>query len=208
MSEQDRRTFLKTAAGALPGAAVAGSLGLGACGPQDDADTTGSRPASNLPAAPLHALASVTLPASALGETGTDDAVRGFLEWVEGFEPAAELDHPYLTGELRYALPHPGPRWAAQLEALDLESSHRSGLPFAELPEAGRQVMIELALRGESSPGLPGNPAQANHVAVGLLAWFYGTSGANDLCYGARVGRHTCRGIDGLPGEPSAVEGP
>ncbi len=133
-------------------------------------------------------------------------AVRGFMDWVEGFEPAAELDHPYLTGELRYGLPHPGPRWAAQLEAMDLESQRRSGLAFADLGAQQRRGVLERALRGGSSAGLPGSPAQADHVALGLLAWFYRTSQANDLCYRAAVGRHLCRGTASLPDEPAGGE--
>ncbi len=203
MSEQDRRTFLKRAA-AVPGAAFVGSLG--ACAPEGGAPPTGT-----LPQAPLRAVADVVLPNGALGEDGMAAAVRGFMDWVEGFEPAAELDHPYLTGELRYGLPHPGPRWGAQLEAMDLESQRRSGLAFAELGAQQRRGMVERALRGGSSAGLPaglpGRPAQADHVALGLLAWFYGTSQANDLCYRAEVGRHLCRGTASALEEPAKLGG-
>jgi hypothetical protein len=148
----------------------------------------------------------MVLPVGALGEAGTAAAVTGFLSWVEGFEPAAELDHPYLTGELRYGLPHPGPRWAAQLEAMELEAVRRSGVAFAELPDGERRDGIERALDRTASNGLPGDPAAADHVALGLLAWFYGTSGANVLCYRASVGRHSCRGIESLPEEPDPLE--
>ena len=205
MSEHDRRSFLKTAAGAVPGAAIAGSLGLGGCAPETEGDgaSAASRPDRTLLEAPLRAVADVTLPTDALGEEGTAEAVRGFLDWVEGFEPAAELDHPYLNDELRYGPPHPGPRWAAQLEAMELESGHRSGVSFAELPADERRDLVERALRGAGSATLPDDPAQADHVALGLLSWFYGSSQANDLCYTARVGRHLCRGIQSLPEEPS-----
>ena len=199
MSEQDRRRFLKTAAGAVPGAAIAGSLGLGGC------EAAASEPRRTLPEAPLRAVAEVTLPTAALGDEGTAEAVRGFLGWVERFEPAAELDHPYLSDDLRYGPPHPGPRWTAQLEAMDLESKRRSGSSFAELASEERRELVERALRGETSTNLPGSPAQADHVALGLLSWFYGTPQANDLCYTAQVGRHLCRGIQSVPEEPSRV---
>ena len=202
MSEQDRRTFLKTAAGAVPGAAIAGSLGLGGCAP-GDGDAAATRQQRTLPEAPLRALADVALPATELGEDGTAEAVRGFRAWVEGFEPAAELDHPYLSDELRYGPPHPGPRWTAQLEAMDLESSRRSGLSLADISAAERRDVVQRALRGGSTENLSGSPAQADHVVVGLLAWFYGTPQANDLCYRADVGRHRCREIQSLPEEPS-----
>ncbi len=199
MSEQDRRTFLKRAACAVPGAAVAASLGVTACTPEGE--TPPARPTTGtLPTAPLRAVANVVLPSGVLGEDAMAAAVGGFMDWVEGFEPAAELDHPYLTGELRYGPPHPGPRWAAQLEAMDLESQRRSGLALAELGAEERRRVVERALSGGS---LPGRPALADHVALGLLAWFYRSSEANDLCYGAEVGRHLCRGIASLPGEPA-----
>ena len=197
MSEHDRRTFLKRAA-AVPGAALVGSLG--GCAPEDGAAPSRT-PAATLPQAPLRAVADVVLPSGALGEDGMAAAVRGFMDWVEGFEAAAELDHPYLTGQLRYGLPHPGPRWGAQLTAMDLESQARSGLAFAELGEDERRGVVERALRGGSS--LPGSPAQADHVALGLLAWFYRTSPANDLCYRADVGRHLCRSTATAVEEPT-----
>ncbi len=223
---QSRRTFLRRAAGAVPGAAVAGSLGLGGCAPEggvrerggevgggsggvrrgaDGADADGVRWDGALQEAPLRALAEVALPTDALGAEGAETAVAGFMAWVEGFEPAAELDHPYLTGELRYGEPHPGPRWAAQLQAMELESRRRSGASLAERSEDERRAMVSDAIRVEGSASPPGDPARAGHVVVGLLAWFYGTSEANDLCYRARVGRHTCRGIASLPEEPAPL---
>lgn len=210
---QSRRAFLKRAAGALPGAAIAGSLGVGGCAPEGGAneDAMDRDPgvrgrAGALPEAPLRALAEVALPSGALGSDGIDAAVAGFRAWVEGFEPAAELDHPYLTGELRYGSPHPGPRWAAQLEAMELESRRRSDLALAERPEDERRTLVADAIRAEASPSPPGDPARADHVVVGLLAWFYGTSEANDLCYRAEVGRHACRGIGSLPDEPAPLQ--
>lgn len=204
MSERSRRRFLKNAAGAVPGAWIAGSLGIGACAPE----ASDRPPATVLPRLPpetLRAVAEAALPTGALGADGTESALREFEAWVEGFEAAAELDHPYLTGELRYGPPHPGPRWAAQLEAMDLESERRSGVRFADLPPEERLAVVEEQVRDEASAGMPRNPALANGVAVGLLAWFYGTSAANDLCYRAEIGRHGCRGTASLPDEPVPV---
>ncbi len=204
MSGPTRRTFLKKAAGAVPGAAVAGPLGLGACAPDGTGGAT-ERPRYRLRPETLRALAEVTLPTGALGAEGTESAVRDFEAWIDGFEAAAELDHPYLTGELRYGPPHPGPRWAAELEAMDLESERRSGVPFTGLTQEQRGGIVGDVIRGERSASLPRNPALADHVAVGLLAWFYSTSRANDLCYRAEVGRHLCRGTASLAEEPAAT---
>lgn len=228
MSDQSRRAFLKKAAGAVPGAAIAGSMGAGACTPdgtgrgaaerregaqRSDGAAPGAAEAGgaaagqavDLPEATLRAVADVALPTGALGPDGTETAIAGFRAWVDGFEPAAELDHPYLTGELRYGPPHPGPRWAAQLQAMDLESRRRSGAAFADRPAVERREIVAEAVGEGEAAGLPGSPARADHVVVGLLAWFYGTSEANDLCYRARVGRHLCRGVTSLPDEPEAL---
>lgn len=208
-----RRAFLKRAAGAVPGAAIAGSMGVGACTPDGTAarsargEGTSVGVAVELPEAILRAVGNVALPTGALGVEGTETAIAGFLAWVDGFEPAAELDHPYLTGELRYGPPHPGPRWAAQLQAMDLESRRRSGAAFADRPADERRTIVAEAIGEGEATGLPGSPARADHVVVGLLAWFYGTSEANDLCYRARVGRHLCRGTGSLPEEPAALSG-
>lgn len=209
MSES-RRAFLKKAAGAVPGVAIAGTLGAGACAPDEPSRETDGAARSvqmALPEAPLRAVAEVALPTGALGTDATETAVLAFMVWVEEFEPAAELDHAYLTGELRYGPPHPAPRWAAQLEAMDLESQRRTGQSFAELSAGERRTIVEEAIRGEDSADLPGSAARADHVAVGLLAWFYGTWQANDLCYRAEVGRHLCRGIASLPQEPAPLGG-
>jgi hypothetical protein len=203
MSGQSRRAFLKRAAGAVPGAAIAGPLAAGACASDERVDDSQM---AVLPEAQLRAVAEVALPTGALGADGTREAVGGFLRWVEGFEPAAELDHPYLTGELRYGPPNPGPRWKAQLEAMDLEARRRSGVAFTELPAEGRRRFVGAAIEAEGSASLPSSPARARHVVVGLLAWFYGTSRANDLCYGSAIGRHDCRGIGSLPDEPPALD--
>lgn len=231
--DPSRRDFLKKTAGAVPGAALAGSLGAGACVPDtpdraEDASgegdrATGAEGATSgdeagsvgagafrdvaLPEGPLRAVAETVLPTGALGADGTERALRGFVAWIDAFEPAAELDHPYLTGELRYGAPHPGPRWASQLQAMELESLRRTGASLLDRPEGERVALLEEAIREEDSAGLPGDPARADHVAVGLLSWFYGTSEANDLCYRAEIGRHGCRGIETLPEEPAPLEG-
>lgn len=208
MSGPTRRTFLKRAARAVPGAAITGSLAVGACAPDDAGGLSeGAQRPYRLRPETLRAVAEVTLPTGALGAEGTESAVLEFEAWVEEFEAAAELDHPYLTGDLRYGPPHPGPRWAAQLEALDLESEQRSGVRFAGLPPEQRLAIVEDQVRSERSASLPRSPALADGVAAGLLAWFYGTSRANDLCYQAEVGRHLCRGTESLPEEPTPLGG-
>jgi len=199
---QDRRTFLKRAAGVTGAAAVGGSLGLTGCARAEESPAR-----SSLDQALLLAVADAALPVGALGAEGTERAVVDFIAWIDAFEPVAELDHPYLTDELRYGPAHPGPRWQADLEALDIEAQRRLGVPFRELDRQGRVDLLTRAI-GDEGPddGRFPSPARARHVTVGLMAWFYSTSAANDLGYEARIGRHDCRGIASLPKAPSPLE--
>jgi hypothetical protein len=55
---------------------------------------------------------------------------------------------------------------------------------------------------------LPERP-EGRHVAADLMAFFFRSSEANDLCYRAAIGRDTCRGLvdsdrapEQLPGAP------
>ena len=55
----------------------------------------------------LHAFAEAVLPAE-IGADGVRDALRDFVTWMNGFEPVAELPHPYLSSvEVQYGPPHP-----------------------------------------------------------------------------------------------------
>jgi hypothetical protein len=185
MRELSRRDFLANAA-ALP------VLGLGA-------ETAVATPRQmELDPVLLRALAQVVLPAE-LGGAGIETTVVGFERWVGAYEPAAEANHGYGTDEIDYLPPDPAPGWNAQLRALDVEATRRYGSGFAAL-EAGRRTELVHRHIGDAGPSLP-SPLRAAHVAVGLLAWWAGTTEANDLCYRARIGRETCRPLS-TAGDP------
>ena len=191
---QDRRTFLKRSGAALSAAAVSG------CVPNNvvpRGDSAASRHASV-----LRAVAEVVLP-SDLEDASREQAVQSFERWALEYEPVAELNHGYGTSEIRYGPPDPGPGWQAQLEALDIEASRRTGSSFRELDIPQRQELIKRQGLDEGS-GLP-NPLRARHVAVALMAHWFRSSEAVDLCYGRRIAERTCRGIDTAPSEPEAV---
>jgi hypothetical protein len=138
----------------------------------------------------LRALAEAILPRE-LGSAGLARAVSGFQRWLAGYREGAELLHGYGTGEILRAGPSPALRWAGQLRELDL-AARKEGGPFAALDVSRRQDVVRAALRGVRPAALP-SPDRAQHVAVGLLAHFYGTPEAADLCYGAAIGRNGCR---------------
>ena len=212
MGRSDRRTFLKQAAGLIPAAAVGARDVVGAereaegatsgeadRGPNAEAAGRASSRLANETV--LVAVAEATLPVAALGSAGVARVVDGFQDWVDAYEPVAELNHGYLTHELRYAPADPGPRWQSQLEALDTEADKRHGKPFPELGMAERRALLEPELQEDRLGSLP-NTTRARHVAMGLLAYFYSTPEATDLCYEAEISRFDCRGLADLSAPP------
>ncbi len=138
---------------------------------------------ASLDPARLRALAAAVLPAE-LGAAGLERTALAFEQWLAGYREGAELLHGYGTGEIRVAGPSPALRWAAQLDAL--------GPAFASLPLSERQAEIRAALGSGRFAGFPPID-RAPHLAVGLLAFFYGSPEATDLCYEAAIGRNSCR---------------
>lgn len=153
----------------------------------------------------LHALAAAVLP-SEIGASGVEEALRDFVRWLDGFEPVAELPHPYLsTDRVAYGPPDPAPRWASQLAALDLLAQKSRGAGFADLPlDARRELVAEdLERHGADSP-LPA-PARAPHVAAGFLARFYSRPAAADLAYGVRINAAGCRDLESGAERPAPL---
>ena len=198
MSTRDRREFLKKTVVAVT------AVGLPACGPAGQADdrstSTEAVGATDRALDPvlLRSIADVVLPTE-LGTDAREAAVTAFEAWVAGFEPATERPHPYISPEISYGPPDPAPGWRAQLTALELESRQRYGAGFADIEVTSRERLIRGQI--DDSGGLP-DTARARHVAVGLMAHFFDSSTAVDLCYGARIGKETCRGLSGLEGSP------
>ena len=145
----------------------------------------------------LRALAAAVLP-SELGLPGVERTTREFERWLSGYREGVELLHGYGTGEIRLTGPSPALRWAAQLDAL--------GPSFVSLPIPERQARVRAALEGGRFAGLP--PVdRAPHLAIGLLAFYYGSPEATDLCYQASIGRESCRPLDGVSRPPRPLNG-
>lgn len=189
MADLSRRRFLQTAAALVPASAVPGRA-LGAQSPRLDEET-------------LTALGETVLP-SELGAQGIQRVCAGFQRWLAEYRPAAEVNHGYGTDRVDYTPAHPGPGWAAQLEALNLESKERQGNPLSWLPVEQRREVIRHQLARDRLDRLPA-PAEARHVAVGLLAYFYATPEANDLCYQASIGPYGCRPLETVAEKPTAL---
>jgi hypothetical protein len=194
-NDNARRTFLKT------GAALASALAVPSCAPEAAKERTAA-PAARPET--LFAVAGIVLPAGSLGEEGVRRVVEGFRKWLEELEPVAELDHAYIfTDEILYGPPDPEPLWTAQLEALELEAGKRHGASFDAIPREQQEALLRRQFPPTTGPGLS-DPARAPHVALGLLAYFYQSSEANDLCYERAIERTTCRGVESGAVEPPA----
>jgi len=195
-SENARRTFMKT------GAALASALALPRCA----TETSKQMPAASAGGRPetLPAVATIVLPVGILGEEGVRRVVEGFEKWLDELEPVAELDHAYIfTDEILYGPPDPEPLFRAQLEALELEAEKRHEASFAAISREEQEALLRRQLPPDSGEALP-DPARAPHVALGLLAYFYQTSEANDLCYERAIEKTTCRGVESGASEPPA----
>lgn len=155
--------------------------------------------------ATLDALGEALLPTQ-LGGAGIARAVAAFRDWGTGYHENAELVHGYGTSRLRSTGPTPVTRWTSQLDALDAAAQSKHTRSFKALTVAQRADLVRDALKGERIDRMP-NVADANHVAVALLAHFYGSSGAADLCYEARIGNQTCRPLAQQARKPLPLAG-
>jgi hypothetical protein len=148
--------------------------------------------------ATMRALAVAILP-SELGADGAARVARDFQRWIDGYRENAEMVHGYGTSVLELTTPSPRAKWAAQVEAL-----RRSGFNSKSVEQ--RRAVIESAIGAEKLERMP-DVASASHVALGLLAFFYDSSEANDLCYRARIGRETCRPLAAQARKPLPLAG-
>jgi hypothetical protein len=150
--------------------------------------------------ATLDALALAVLP-SQLGRPGMMREAAAFRDWAAKYQENSELVHGYGTSRLRSTGPTPLTRWSAQLDQLDADAQRLRQRRFRDLSAADREQIVRDALKGERLDRMPA-VVDANHVAVALLAHFYDSSGAADLCYEAQIGRQTCRPLAAQASKP------
>lgn len=193
----ERRTFVAWLAALLPALAVA----RGIVAPWRRRDALGARRRAAQPnVAILAALAATVLPQQ-LGPDGLARAALRFRRWMDEYRPDEELNHGYGTARIGRTPADPRPRWREQLGGLDTDARRAHGQAFVELDLARRQALVRAALAAETGETLPA-PALARHVAVAMLAHFYESTLATDLCYEAEIGRHQCRPLEAQARKP------
>lgn len=174
-----RRQFFGWVAGVIPAAILVRQAHAAAMAEMHAAPET------------LDALGLPILP-SELGEAQIRRVVASFRRWLDGYKEGAELLHAYGGSRLSFAGPTPATRWMPQLDALEASAQKTHGRAFSALTIEQRRAIAREALSVDRGAGMPA-PERANHIAGALLAHFFTSSQATDLCYTVTIGRSTCR---------------
>jgi hypothetical protein len=140
----------------------------------------------------LRDVATTVLP-SVIGAKGNDEAVDNFLRWLREYREGVPLSHGYGEPRLVRSGPSPAPGYGTQLAALQQASADRGGR-FGALPLDARRALLDAAFKQAGLQNLPSRP-DGKHIVADLMAHYFRSSAANDLCYNARIGRHTFRAI-------------
>lgn len=140
----------------------------------------------------LRDVAATVLP-SAIGRKGQDEAVDNFLRWIRDYKEGVPLAHGYGEPRLVKTGPSPAPGYATQISALQAEAKARGGR-FGALSLGDRRAILDAAFKAADVRNLPARP-DGKHVVADLMAHYFRSSAANDLCYNARIGRQTYRAI-------------
>jgi hypothetical protein len=143
----------------------------------------------------LRTLAVVVLPAE-LGAAGIDRTTNAFVAWVRNYRAGAEMDHGYGNTRLRSKAGSPAGAYLLHLEAL--QPALAAGDPQSH------RAAVTAALEQAKINDLPRTP-DGRHVAADLMAFYFRSSDANDLCYRAAIGRDLCRGLDGSEQAPAPL---
>ncbi len=190
MPDINRRGFVGSVAASVPIAAASRHLlRSGKSAPLDDAL--------------IGALGHSLLPTE-LGSDNIDRVVDEFQQWLEQYSTDAELNHGYGTSEIDYTPGDPTSRWQDQLDGLNAEAQRRFGASFVDLDADVRRGIIRQQIADDRLDRLP-RAYRARHVAVGLLAYFYASPEATDLCYKAAIGKNKCRPLRRSPDEPISL---
>jgi len=152
----------------------------------------------------LRDVATTVLP-SAIGAKGQDEAVDNFLRWLRDYREGVPLSHGYGEPRLVRTGPSPAPGYGTQITALQQAATERGGR-FGALPIDVRRGLLEAAFTAAGVQNLPQRP-DGRHVIADLMAHYFRSSAANDLCYNARIGRHTYRAIRVTTVRPQPLNG-
>ncbi len=152
----------------------------------------------------LRDVATTVLP-SAIGAKGQDEAVDNFLRWLRDYQEGVPRSHGYGEPRLVRSGPSPAPGYGAQVAALQQAATARGGR-FGALPLDARRAILDTAFNQAGIQNLPSRP-DGKHVIADLMAHYFRSSAANDLCYNARIGRNTYRAVRVTTVRPQPLNG-
>ena len=152
----------------------------------------------------LRDVATTVLP-SAIGGKAQDAAVDNFLRWLRDYQEGVPLSHGYGEPRLVRSGPSPLAGYAGQIAALQSAAAERGGR-FGALALDARRAILDTAFKNAGVQNLPSRP-DGRHVVADLMAHYFRGSDANDLCYNARIGRHTYRAIRVTTVRPQPLNG-
>jgi hypothetical protein len=150
----------------------------------------------------LRALAPALLPGE-LGAAGHEKIVGDILQWLAAYRAGAERSWGY---------GHPRPSGtpaidttAYRAQLIEIESfARRRGGALSGLSADDRRAVALDALARLDVRSFPSAP-NGQHVVTDFMSFFFTSSAAVDLCYRARIGSVTCRGLTGAALRPTSL---
>ncbi len=140
-------------------------------------------------------------------EIGAEGAARisdEFITWIANYSSSAELNHAYGSSDLSFTGNLPTTQWMEQLQQLDVMARDRFSRSLIESNNDERHELLRDVL-AEFPEAQLGDPARAEHVAIGLLAFFYRTPEATDLAYRASIKKRQCRPLGDSASQPISL---
>lgn len=98
----------------------------------------------------------------------------------------------------------PASRYLSQLADLDAAAGAK-GQKWPALDIETRRSLLDASLTKAGVRNLPARP-MGQHVVADLMAFYFRSSAANDLCYNAQIRREICRPIAISTKRPAPLE--
>ena len=155
----------------------------------------------------LLALAEVVLPSEIGAAAIRPKPSNGSFAGCTSYDADAEMDHAMALrgcagpGRLR---PAGAPVLIALIDRQTAAALRRPKATFASAPLAVRRTIVEDSLRSVKGQRLLTRPG--GNLIEDLMAFYFQSSAANDLCYRAAIGREACRGLPETEDPPSNSE--
>ena len=152
----------------------------------------------------LRDIAGTVLP-SAIGRKGQDAAVEQFLTWIRDYKEGVALSHGYGEPRLVKSGPTPAPGYATKSPRCS-RPRNRAAAASARCRSNIRRELLDNAFTSRRRPQ-SARPSRRQARVADLMAHYFRSSGANDLCYNSRIGRNTYRAIRVTTVRPQPLNG-